>query len=69
MNLKTILNSKQKTILKSNGIIVHSHMTEEEIENFNKEIWSTKIPLEIINDILDTIDEFEKNQSNIGSRE
>ena len=57
MNLRSILNEKQRRLLKIKGIIFHDKMSEEEMEQFEKELWSTNIPIEIIKDILNTIDE------------
>lgn len=62
MNLNTILDIKQKNILKANGIMFHNKMTTEEIDEFTKELLSSKIHIEIIKDILETIeDESEYN--------
>lgn len=57
MNLTAILEERQKKILKAKGIIIHSNMSEDELTKFERDIWETDIPLEIIKDILDTIDE------------
>lgn len=60
MNLKKILDNYYQKLLKVNGIYISDRMTKSDMEEFYKDIWAVGIPLEDINEILETIDKYEK---------
>ena len=58
INLNKILDNYYKKILKINGIYVSDRMSSEDMDEFYKEIWLAYIPLDIVNEILDVIDNY-----------
>lgn len=58
INLNKILDNYYKKILKINGIYVSDRMSSEDMDEFYKEIWLADIPLDIVNEILDVIDNY-----------
>ena len=60
MNLKKILDTYYQKLLKVNGIYISDRMSESDMKEFYRDIWTVGIPLEDVNEILDAIDEFEK---------
>lgn len=62
MNLKRVLDDYYRKKLKVHGLSVSDRkLSEEEIEEFCKEIWLIGLDLKTINEILETIEEYQNN--------
>lgn len=61
INLSKVLDDYYRKYLKVYGVSFHSKMNEEDMEEFYKELFLVGLPMNIVHEIIEQIDEYVKN--------
>ena len=65
MNLKKILDTYYQKLLKVNGIYISDRMSESDMKEFYRDIWTVGIPLEDVNEIEEEFLKYEYKEEYI----